>query len=480
MKSSLFFAALALSILCGCSQYNTGYDTVSQGVVFYPPADFWQPDSTNRYISATPDSILRLANQDSSRQHRYLVRIHGIGCVFPATVYPDTLRQIAEVVDVLYRKTDLDTGFWNCRFQPAGAYSEKVFVAQVTISDRAYPIPANFIFGWLQMGVSIFVMALMLYIWFSFHYRQSPQHSVSLLERLKQDFGVVFLALALFFWAVTGLIGMEHNDPDTKEIMIRFFSLTNNTLFLLALPSFRYGIAHFQKHREWYVFGGAALILFSLLIMVSIAVAPTRFKDTFKLFDILFSVGVLVLMGWLLIASFWRRDLKGISVLAFCVVLGALCAQLIPHLPGFRIAAGLFQPIVYLTTFVLFSILLVALTFSWYTEEMVQQTADKYTDLQAFVQDTGKSDQEKREKLQAALGSDDLEVVFSAVACMPGLDAAAREEWIALRSRYVSAKKEYHAGRGSSSDFQTARAQVVAGLQGLIARLPAEERIAGS
>lgn len=471
MKSPLFFAAFALLTFYGCAPFTTGFDTVSQGVVFYPSADFWQNDSTNRYINASPDSIERLAGYDSLRQHRYLIRIHGIGCVFPATSYPDTLRKTADIVDMLYRKDDLKNGYWNCRFQPTGAYSEKVFVAPVTISDRAYPIPANFIFGWLQMGVSLFVMVLMLYVWFSFHYRQSRQNTDSLLERLKQDFGVVFLATALFFWAITGMIGIENNDPDNKEIMIRFFSLTNNTLFLLALPSFRYGIAHFRKHREWYVLGGAALILFSLLIMVSIAIAPARFRNEFKGFDILYSAGVLVLMGWLLVASFWKRDLKGISVLAFVVLLGALCAQLIPHLPGFPIAAGMFQPICYLTTFVLFSTLLVALTFSWYTEEMVQQTADKHADLQALVQDTGISNREKREKLQAALGNDDLDVVFSAVACLPGLDTTVREEWIALRSRYVSAKKEYHAGRGSSSDFQTGRARVVAGLNMLIERL---------
>lgn len=468
MKSPLVFAALALFSLLGCSPYNTGFDTVSQGVVFYPPADFWKNDSTNRYINAYPDCIKRLVRHDSLRHYRYLVRINGIGCVFPATAYPDTLRQTADVVDVLYRKADLGNGHWPCRFDSTGPFSENVFVAPVTLSDRKYPIPANFIFGWVQMGVSLFVMALMLYIWFSFHYRQSHQSAVPLLERLKQDFGVVFLAMALFFWAVTGLIGIENTDPGNKEVMIRFFSLTNNTLFLLALPSFRYGIAHFRKHREWYVFGGGALILFSLMIMVSIAVAPARFKDEFKWFDILYSVGVLVLMGWLLVASFWRRDLKGVAALAFVVAAGTLCAQLTPHLPGFRIAAGLFQPICYLTTFVLFATLLVALTFSWYSEEMVQQTVDRFANIQAFVQDLGKNNREKREKLEASISDADLDVAFAGTACVPGLAAAARAELVALRGQYASVKKEYHAGRIPGSDFQTAKARVVAGLLTLI------------
>ncbi len=471
MKSPLLFVTLALLTLLGCSPYNTGFDTVGQGVVFYPPDAFWEPDSTNAYISAPPDSLARLARYDSSRQHRYLVQIHGIGCVLPATQYPDTLRPAAKVVDVLYRKSDFNNGYWNCRFQPTGAYSEKVFVVPITISDRKYPIPANFIFGWLQMSVSVFVMALMLYIWFAFHYRQSRQNAVPLLERLKQDFGVVFLAMALFFWAITGLVGIENNDPNHKEIMIRFFSLTNNNLFLLALPGFRYGIAHFRKHREWYVFGGAILILFSLLIMVSIAIDPGSFKDAFKWFDILYSVGVLTLLGWLLLASFWKRELRGISVLALVVILGTLYAQVVPHVPGVRIATGLFHPICYLTTFVLFSTLLVALTFSWYTEEMVQQTAEKYAGLQAAMQAANISNREKREKLQAAIANDQLELAFSALACLPGIGAADREEWIALHSRFTSTKKDYHAGRAAGADFQTVRAQVVGGLLGLIERL---------
>jgi hypothetical protein len=477
MKFISFLSILALLILTSCGAFNNHYDKIRQGVIFYPPEDFWVNDTTNHYFNQPLDSVKRLLKHDSLRPNRFLVRLHGIGCIFPALIAHDSSYKAGEIVDVQYCENDFlgKKSSWICRFNTQKLDWEKVYLIKADILTRKYHTPGNFILGWLQMCVSLCVIALILYVWLAFHSRQKPNNPQPLGERLRQDAGIVFLAAALFFWAVIGLIRIEGNNSDISEIMTRIFSLTNNVLFLLALPYFRHGVSHFKRHSRTYLFAGSVLILISLLIMLSIAISPNQYKDEFKWFDITYSSCVLGLMGWLLIASFWKRKLPGIAVLAGIITVGAIYAQIVPHLPAFNFAAGLFRLVCYYTTFVMFTTLLVALTFSWYNEEMVKAAIDetnaKFVRMQELILDGSVSNPQKREALEKAIGDAEVEVVFMGLDFVPDLDDATRDELLLLRSRYISARREYHTGRNNGSDFERVQAGVAQGLLTLIKRL---------
>jgi hypothetical protein len=180
-------------------------------------------------------------------------------------------------------------------------------------------------------------------------------------------------------------------------------------------------------------------------------------------------------MGWLLMASFWKRKLPGIAVLAGIIALGAIYAQIVPHLPAFNFAAGLFRHVCYYTTFVMFTTLLVALTFSWYNEEMVKvaidETNSKFLRMQEIILDESAKHPKKRDALEKAIGDAELEVVFMGLDFVPDLDDATRHELLLLRSRYISARREYHTGRSPVSDFERVQAGVAEGLLTLIKRL---------
>ncbi|MBC7775934.1 MAG: hypothetical protein H7246_10910, partial [Phycisphaerae bacterium] len=460
-----------------CGSYSNPYDKIKQGVVFYPPDDFWKKDTSNYYFNQPLYSVKRLLNYDTTRPNRFLVRMHGLGCIFPELMHRDSFYKEGEIVDVQYRENDFSIkgNSWTCRFNTQKLDWEKVYLIKADIITRKYHIPGNFILGWLQMSVSLCVIALILYVWLAFHNRQKPSNPQPLGERLRQDAGIVFLAAALFFWAVIGLIRIEGNNSDISEIMTRMFSLTNNALFLLALPYFRHGISHFKKYSRTYLFAGSALIMISLLIMLSIAISPNQYKGEFKWFDVIYSSCVLGLMGWLLIASFWKRNLPGIALLAGIIAVGAIYAQVVPHLPAFNFAAGLFRHVCYYTTFVMFTTLLVALTFSWYNEEMVKEAIDetntKFARMQELILNESAAIREKREALEKSVGDAELELAFAGLDFVSNMDTATRDELLMLRSRYISARREYHSGKIKSPDFYHERQGVAEGLLDMIKRL---------
>ena len=323
----------------------------------------------------------------------------------------------------------------------------------------------------LFRSVSLCVIALILYLWIASHSRQKGANLKPLGERLRQDAGIVFLAAALFFWAVIGLIRIESDNITISEIMTRIFSLVNNALFLLALPYFRHGISHFKKHSQTYLLIGAGLILVSLLIMLSLAISPDQYKSSFKWFDVTYSTVVLGLMGWLLIASFFKRNLPGIAFLAGLITIGAIYTQIVPHFPAFNFAAGLFRQVCYFTTFVMFTTLLVALTFSWYNEEMVKEaigeTNEKYARMQEIMLDESITGQEKRKVLNKSLSDGEMELAFTGFASVQDTDNTV----ILQSSRYMTAKKSYQTGQISHADFLLTKNQVVMALQSLLKEL---------
>lgn len=448
-------------------------------MIFYPPADFWNSDSANHYFSQPLDSIKAFLHHDTIRPNRFLVRLHGVGCVLPELIRHDYFYRNGDIVDLKYRECDFSkkAKSWSCRFNLQTPLQEKLYLSDVEIMPRKYHNPGNFILGWLQMAVSLCVIGLILYVWVAFHSRQKPANPQPLGERLRQDAGVLFLAAALFFWAVIGLIRIESDNSAISDIMTRWFSLTNNALFLLALPYFRHGVSHFKKHSRTYLFAGVALVLTSLLILLSIAFSPDKYKDEFKWFDVCYSTAVLGLMGWLLIASFWKRNLPGIAVLAGVITLGAIYTQIIPHIPIYSFAAGLFRHVCYYTTFVMFTTLLVALTFSWYNEEMVNEVMDKFAQIQEVLLSKNLSNLEKNEALEKALGEDEIEVVFTGLDCARGeMDEMSLAHLVLLRNRYFSSRKEYHTGKIDHADFRKERIGVVDGLHNLIKSvLPKQE-----
>jgi len=64
-----------------------------------------------------------------------------------------------------------------------------------------------------------------------------------------------------------------------------------------------------------------------------------------------------------------------------------------------------------------------------------------------------------------------MEHTFAGMDFVSDLDAATRDELLMLRSRYISARREYHTGKIKSSDFHHERQGVAEGLLDLIKRL---------
>ena len=476
MKFILFFLVLLSFVLSSCGSYSSKYDKIKQGVVFYPTSDFWKKDtSANHYFNQPLDSVKELLNYDTTRLNRFLVRIEGVGCVLPDVIHPNSFYRDGQIVDVKYQESDLSPAkapFWTCRFNTHDKlFQETVYKAEVDIITRKYQNPVTFILGWIQICVSLCVIALILYVWITFHRRQKGTNLKPLGERLRQDAGIAFLAAALFFWAVIGLIRIESDNAAISDIMTRVFSMVNNALFLLALPYFRHGVSHFKKYSQTYLLIGSCLVLVSLLTMISTAISPNQYKNIFKLFDVIYSTAVLVLLGWLFIASFHKRNLDGIAVLSGIITIGAVYTQIIPHFPDFNFASGLFRPICYFTTFVMFTTLLVALTFSWYNEEMVKEAIDKTTEkfarMQELILDKSKSKEEKYSALEQSLSDDDMELAFTGFACVQ----ASNSNVIIQSSRYMTAKKSYQMGQISHADFLLTKNQVVAALLALLKEL---------
>jgi len=175
-----------------------------------------------------------------------------------------------------------------------------------------------------------------------------------------------------------------------------------------------------------------------------------------KVFDVSYSALVLTLLGYILYKSFSNRGFKAISKLTVALTIGVVFAQILPSFPVLRIAFGDTFHIIYHTTYIITTTLLVALMFSWYNEEREQMIKDGFLNLQEVVlekDETILGSNKKHKTLKDALSKGYVEQVLSALISSPEKDAEDVKVLIIQSGNYNKVKRDYMAGTITHTEY---------------------------
>lgn len=426
-------------------------------VAHNPTLVMGRPLAISRADSVSYEMLMHLRPEGNIDSINYLVSTKRYGLVYPR-----------ETDTSFWNRVTLQSDFWvEIRTDDLNLASveeillndKKVKVTSVAVDLKLFGFPslAKAISNWTQMGITIGSSIVMLLLWFIFHFRRNKQSAEwhkkaegdhgkdlvirrSLLDDLSADIGVFFLVLALLFWAATGVI--ELGNSTSKDAFIRVFSLCNNTAFLLALPYFKYGVSHFANWKKFYTVIGISLALVTLYVLYRVALEENF--TGLKTFDRLYSVTILLIIGGHMVASFIKRQHETIAIVTGLVVLTVIYGQVAAPL-SLSAPYPVAHTVAYHTSYYLFLLLLVGMTFTWYSEEITAQIKSDFLTLQAIFQEDAPME-EKCKQAEMALARGEVEQVLSAFLSAPGTDKDTRHGWINLSARYQMVRKEHRFG----------------------------------
>ncbi|MFM9947452.1 MAG: hypothetical protein ACKV1O_05895 [Saprospiraceae bacterium] len=431
MKKILLLIIVTIITLCACE--GPGFKKKQQGSVIEVSGNFWKDSILISALKLKCDSI----------SNGLIVQVDSINYFLFST---DTIYRSGNIVSIYTGDNIKNIVLPNW---PKVLASDTLKYGDIYIQKPKHN-ERQFILGWLQMTISLCVIFIILSIWINFHIKQMPQIIIEdLIKILIADKGILFISLALFFWATTGIIRIYGSNENSEEIsfadiLIRIFSLTNNMFFLLSLPYFRHGVEHFRQYKTYYGLFAGALFLFSFFSILAVGIDPKHLKSM-KVFDVSYSALVLTLLGYILYKSFSNRGFKAISKLTVLITIGVVFAQVVPHFPEVRIALGNTGHIIYHTTFIITTTLLVTLIFSWYNEEREQMIREDFLKLQEVVLEKDESKlslNEKHKILKQALAKGYVEQVLNALLSMPEKTTEDEQALILQSANYHNSKRE--------------------------------------
>ena len=190
-------------------------------------------------------------------------------------------------------------------------------------------------YGWWQLMVGTFSCIALLAIW---------NHITQDQESKEKDFGLVWLALAVLAWAMSGIVDIFYvNDllknnsttihNTTYEGLRSIFSMLNSALILLALPCFRHipkAINRIVKSETWRFLVITTFIFSALITMLMILDVIVPSKVAFiNSADLIYAVFTLIFLGLVLWSSFEKRGLKSLAYLSAICIACTLVAQVL-------------------------------------------------------------------------------------------------------------------------------------------------------
>lgn len=432
------FTLVAIFFFWGCGNAGTFYNRSIQGTLVAP-----------------------------SDSNLFLIRVNDTTCIYPLNAIADTSISAGEIVDVLYNAGSVDFHKPPKDTILIGSKKEWLYKTEIKIRKKMYN-DLNFVLGWLQMTISLFVICITFSVWIIFHSKNHQDENLQeFIGRLRKDRGVIYINLALFFWAAIGLIQIYAPNSGTKEIMVRIFSISNNLLFVLSFPHFNHSVNHFKRNKWLYDIVAVLLSIVTVIIFYKLMTGDATSAPALKDFDILYSVFVLATFGYILHRSFSVRKFKLISKLAVLLILGAILAQISPHITGMLVILGNFQQINYYTTFVMITTMLVALMFSWYNEQRENAINESYVDLQAFILDDTNSNKSKNTFLSNVNSKGEIELVLNALFTVIH-DQNSKNELVIIRSNFIQVKKDFHLNKINYSEYMSYRSKYCGALQEII------------
>ena len=236
-------------------------------------------------------------------------------------------------------------------------------------------------YGWWQLMVGAFGSIALFAIW---------NHITKDQESKDKDFGLVWLALAVFAWAMSGLVDIFYvntllrNDPSSinntaYEGMRSIFSMLNSALILLALPCFKHipkAINGIVKSETWRFLVITTFIFSALITMLMILGIIVPSKVAFiNSADLIYAVFTLIFLGLVLWSSFEKRGLKSLAYLSAICIACTLVAQVL------KLEDAQFWKIFFSCTFKTILIMLFfALALSW-VEELSKSYLPKPEDM---------------------------------------------------------------------------------------------------
>ena len=239
-------------------------------------------------------------------------------------------------------------------------------------------------YAYTQIVICLLATLVLFSIWRKIRYA-GPEKKVE--DYIKRDYGLVWIALAMFSWAFIPIIeiflknfGEIFKFKDTLRIILSTF---NDFFLLLAVSFFEYGPKKeykiFNKDISWtkLVLIGTTIFLISELSTINKDI--TIFNRGYNLAygtNILLTLITFIFLGISLIKTFWKRDFKPVSIFTCLALLIAFLSQL-PYIYPFIPQEGYIDFFIRLNYKLSFIPIFFALAISWYVERVYLTKMDK-------------------------------------------------------------------------------------------------------
>lgn len=190
----------------------------------------------------------------------------------------------------------------------------------------------HFFYGYWQITVCFFASLALFSIW---------QHIIKGRTGEERDLGLLWLSIALFIWALSGVLevyyasgfSQDSFDSTPYEGLKSMLSIFNSAFILLALPRFRHippMIRPLVQSESWRwlvfsTFGFSAVLTLLMLLGVLIPKRITLISSV----DLIYAIFTLFFLGLVLWASFAKRGLKILAYLAVISIAFTLAAQIL-------------------------------------------------------------------------------------------------------------------------------------------------------
>ncbi len=235
---------------------------------------------------------------------------------------------------------------------------------------------------WILVLVSSFSGILITSLWFTFF--KNGEKELSEITP-KKDYSLLLLAASLFMWSFYGITVLVSQQYENLFIKITFSSL-NNLLLLLAAINFEYApkrlINNKKKFKVFFIFFSIIVFILTLILNNNI-----KSKLLISLPDFLLSTITAILIGYLIVKTFFQNKLILLSIFSLLTIAQLLIVQeFIKIILDYR-WESIFL-IIGLYTRVLFVIVIILLAFNWalknyYTiKEKMYRLNTKVSDLQ--------------------------------------------------------------------------------------------------